>query len=101
MKALQQRSRGRTKVWVLWDSRRDYDEDFEKMLAVPATCHYLLVFAYPARAWSEWQNFVKGMAPKGINVGISRVDTSPGEELSIGWLHASTQVGDTSISSAL
>jgi hypothetical protein len=53
VKVLQQRSPTQTRVsdWTLWASRNDFAWDIQKMLAVPgATCHYLLVFAYPARA---------------------------------------------------
>ncbi len=93
MKALQQRDqRG---LWRLGHSAVDIVDhnDISKMLGITATDRYLVVFAYPVRAASEWHELAAKVqqflvSKKGIHnaISVSRFDDSPGGELSIGWL---------------
>jgi len=93
MKALQQRDqRGQ---WRLGHSAVDIVDhnDITKMLGITATDRYLVVFAYPVRAASEWHELAAKLqqflvSKKGIHnaISVSRFDDSSGGELSIGWL---------------
>jgi len=70
----------------------DCAQEVQKFLTIPATSHYILLFAYRAPRETDWQTLAHETARLGASVTISRVDTSsPGRELAIGWLHASTQ----------
>jgi len=95
VKALQQSDR-RKPNWKLWESAVDLVKEIPKMLSIPATSHYLLIFAYPDRDESEWNALVDYMPIKlrntGVTVSRAEVDHSPGGELSIGLLKVSTQV---------
>ena len=55
---------------------------------------YLMVFAYPAPASDDWDAMLAKVHEKagGLSVEIARVDDSPQEELSIGWLKVNSPV---------
>jgi hypothetical protein len=98
VKALQQSDRIRTN-WTLRASAVDLVKAIPKMLSIPATSHYLLIFAYPARDESEWNGLVDYMPIKlqdvgvaGVTVSRAKVYHSPGGELSIGSIRISAQV---------
>ncbi len=74
---------------------RDYvcAEDISRLVGTQAASRYLLCFAYPAPTRGDWPAVVSKIATKlpGVDVNIVRCDDSPGGELCIGWLEASTQ----------
>jgi hypothetical protein len=85
--------------WELRNSAVDYAKknNIPKMLSIPATSHHLLIFAYPGRPESEWDDLIEHIPNRldkegvaGVTVSKIRVDRSPGGELSIGWIQIST-----------
>lgn len=84
----------RKKDWEVKDRAVDYAKpgNIPKMLTIPATSHFLLLFAYPDRDDKEWNRLMAHLPIRlriegfpHITVSRARVDHSP--QLSIGWLH--------------
>jgi len=77
----------------------DCANEVPKFLTLPATNHYVLLFAYRAPQESDWKALVNKtqalVNEEALRVSIAMPrppDSTPGGELSIGWLQVSTQV---------